>query len=311
MSIEKECALAYPVARVLVLVVLVFLAIPAAGSMTVATEPSLEYVGPAAHTISEALQARERSMSLLHATKEGPSDIVFFYGAAHAQGLNGAFFRTDIYLNSAGLPSDSGRIYFTLYVLPGGTEGNQLVGGEEWTIPPGGFGIIEDVVGRARLSGAATVVLLIDHTKSTAPSRVRYISGWGRTYTAGSNGGEYSTTLPVTAGWLISSTSWVAVTGVQQNLDRRTNVSVFNHSTVTTVTPNVYVFGADGQHLGTFPIRVPPLTSVQVSLSNYSIPAPGGSLRIAMSSGQATAFAVTVDNATNDGDAKLLSWREY
>ena len=195
----------YQVARSLALSALL-LALPVAASMEVATS-ALEYVGRADRTVSEALQERERSISALHATKEGPSDILFFYGAAHAQGLHGAFFKSDIYLNAAGLPSDSGKIYFTLYVLPGGTTANQLVGGDEWTVPPGGYGIFEDVVGRYSLSGAATVIIMINHTKSTAPSRVRYISGWGRTYTAGSSGGEYSTTLPVTAGWLISSTS--------------------------------------------------------------------------------------------------------
>lgn len=298
--------------RLLCSFTLLLLVTPFSLSASVSVEaPGLEYVGPAHQNISEALRARERSVAALHFTKEGPSDVLFFYGAAHARGLNGAFFKTDLYLNAAGLSSDSGKVYFTVYVLPGGTQGNQLVGGDDWTVAPGGFGILEDIVGRAGIDGAATVVLMIDHEKSTAPSRVRYISGWGRTYTANPGGGEFATTLPVTAGWLISPSSWVAVTGIQQNIDRRTNVSVFNHSTTTTITPKVYVFGSDGQNIGTFSMTVPPLTSAQVSLADYFIPAPGGLLRIAMTTGNATAFAVTVDNTTNDGEARLLSYREY
>ncbi|MEO6324644.1 MAG: hypothetical protein ABIQ65_08460 [Thermoanaerobaculia bacterium] len=229
-------------------------------------------------------------------------------GAANAAGQFGAYFRTDIHLGDSGHSSDTGRIYFNVFVLPA-NQSNGSVSGDLYSLPAYGFATFTDVVGRKSISGAATVVIAVDHGRSTAPAAAQFLSVWGKTYTAGPNGGEFTTTLPVTYGYLISSASHVDAIGVVQNSRKRTNVSVFNHMTAQTIFPVVTVFDQTGRYLGNFTLTVPPLSTVQTGIGQFVVDEPGGIIAVSLTSGKATAFAVTVDNLTNDGDLLLGSYR--
>lgn len=268
---------------------------------------ALTSLGPSDRTAGDVFRENERRHPL-NVNMEGPSEFVILPGAANAAGQFGAYFRTDLFITATGANRD-GETLFTLFVLPAGTNGNQNVRGEDFRIPVGGFGIIKDVVGRAGVSGGATIVLSVDHGRSSAASSDQYLSAWAKTYTASPSGGEYSTTLPSLGGYNLTASSFVAVAGVQQNGAKRTNVSTFNHSASTTLTVQLVVFSSTGQNLGSKNVTVAPLTNIQVSLSEFSIADPGGVLRAILVSGTgASVFAVTVDNATNDGDLKLLTY---
>lgn len=267
----------------------------------------LTSLGPSQRTAGDVFREVERRHAL-NVNQEGPSDFIVLPGGANVAGQFGAYFRTDLFITATGA-NRSGDTLFTLFVLPAGTSGNQNVTGEDFRIPVGGFGIIKDVVGRARVTGGATILLSVDHGRSTAGSNDQYLSAWGKTYTASPSGGEYSTTLPVLGGYNLSSSSFVATAGIQQNGARRTNVNTFNFSASTTLVVRLVVFSPTGQNLGSKDVSVPPLTSVQVGLSEFSIADPGGVLRAVLLGGTGGAvFAVTVDNSTNDGDLKLLSY---
>lgn len=270
----------------------------------------LEYVGPSERTVGEALTAMT-TRTPLNINKEGPSDMVFIYGGANAAGLYGAFYQTDIGIISPGLGSnETGLVYFTLYVLPANANGNPSLQGHDYTMPAGAFGIFKNVVGNAGVSGAATIMLAVNHTKSTISSGYQYVAAWGRTYTTAPTGGQFSTTLPVTCGWVLTTSNFVVATGIQQDSSRRTNVSAFNHDTAGPITLRYYIFDSNGANIGTQDVTIPPLSSVQISLSAFYIGDPGGTIRAVATStyGDSTIYAVTVDNMTNDGDVRLLTY---
>jgi hypothetical protein len=282
--------------------------------MSPAQADRLEYVGPSEQVAGEALAARQETRTPLNMNKEGPSDMVFIYGGASAAGLYGAFYRTDIGITAPGLASnESGLVHFTIYVLPANASGNASLTGHDWTIPAGGFGIMKDVVGNAGVSGAATIVLVVNHSTSTVSSSYQCLSAWGRTYTTSPTGGQFSTTLPVTDGWLLDTSNFVVATGIQQDASRRTNVSAFNHRTADTITLRYYIFDSNGANIGTQDVTIAPLSSVQISLTAFSIGDPGGTIRANATStyGNSTVYAVTVDNMTSDGDVRLLTWDFY
>jgi len=227
------------------------------------------------------------------------------FGAANAAGQFGAYYRTDLFYSGSGV--GNGQIVFDMWVLPANQD-NTNTQGRRYSVADNAFGIFRDVVGTFGFSGAATVMVSIDRTATTAIGAYSRLSWWGRTYTSSPSGGVYSTTLPVTTGWLISPTTYTDAPGAVQSADKRTNVNAFNHSG-STITCRVDVYGQTSA-LGTFYLTIPPYSSIQRGLSDFSIPEPGGEVVFSLSSGYATAFAVTVDNATNDGDARLASYRE-
>ena len=293
----------------------VFLASIAAGLILLGTPrlfaAGLTYVGPSEQTVAESL-SKHSARSALNINMEGPSQVVYILGGASASGLYGAFYRTDVGITAPGV-SESGLVHFTLYVLPANTEGNGALYGHSYTLPPGGFGILKDVVGNAGVSGAATIVLIVNTSTSTASSAYQYLSAWGRTYTAAPTGGQFSTTLAVTSGYTLTTADFVVATGIQQDSSRRTNVSAFNHGTTSDVTLRYFIFDATGANIGSQDVTIPPMSSVQIALSAFSVGDPGGTMRagIVSSTGTATVYAVTVDNATNDGDVRLLTYSFY
>lgn len=290
-----------------------------AASALASTDPigGMRELGPTAETFREAMTAHERSTRHgLNILREGPSDVMVIHGAANAAGQFGAYYRTDLYLMSAGTASSgTGVTVFRLFVLPEGGTNNPAITGTRYEIAAGGRGIVEDVVGKAGVFGAATLIVLVDQAQSTVSQRLRAISAWGRTYTAG-GGGDYATTLPVIAGWNLnqSSQNFVCTTGIQQNSRRRTNVSFFNHSLNGPATVRVVVFDQNGSLLGEDTVTIPAAAALQFSLSRYTIVEPGGSMRALLTSGSAagvSGFAVVVNNATNDGEARLLTYNEF
>jgi hypothetical protein len=168
---------------------------------------------------------------------------------------------------------------------------------------------MKDVVGNAGVYGAATIVIATVPSQTSAIGAHALLSVWGRTYTAAPGGGTYSTTTPVIAGYLITSTSTAEVNGVVSMTGKRANVSVFNHS-YQTASYRVDVWNQNGTYLGNFSLSIPPLSSVQRALDDFPIGEPGGDVVFSTTNGAGGAFAVVVDNVTNDGDAKLASYRE-
>lgn len=242
----------------------------------------------------------------LNVLQEGAASIVFVYGAANANGRFGAYYRTD--LDIAGSGVGNGSIAFDLYVLPANTDNTSSVG-RRYSIRDNAFITIKDVVGNAGVLGGATIVLASVPSQTTAIGAHSLLSVWGTTYTAAPTGGNYLTALPVTAGYLISPTSSTQVSGVVSTGGKRTNINVFNHS-YQTATYRVDVSNEEGTYLGDLTVTTPPLSSVQRALDAFSIGEPGGNIVFSTVDGAGSAFAVVVDNATNDGDAKLASYRE-
>jgi hypothetical protein len=276
------------------------------------TEPTL--VGPSPLTAGELIAslsvvdgpAAVPRLKPLHAVSEGPSDVTWVYGGANAAGQLQSYFRTDIYYSGSG--QGYGNITFDLWVLPAGQD-NRAAVGRRYTISDNSYGVFQDVVGSFGAVGAATVLVAVDAEHTNAIGAFAQLSIWGRTFTAGAAGGAYSTTLPAGTGWLISADTYTVAPGVVQSAEKRSNINIFNHSNAN-ITCRVDIYSQD-QNLGPLYIDVPPLSSTQRGLGAFSIPEPGGDVFFSLTSGFATAFVVTVDNTTNDGDLKLASYREY
>lgn len=253
-------------------------------------------------TLAETLD-KGRTLSPLTVSSDTSWSENWILGAASAAGQFGAYFRTDLFV-MAPCAGASGEIVFDLFSLPNGesTSGSQR--GKSYSIPPGGFGIIPDVVSLFGQYGGATLLLKVSSSRSTATTSCRELSSWGRTYTLAPGGGEYSTGLLSTfPSVTISSSRYGAITGVQQNADRRTNVIVMTPYS-STGTVRLHIFDHTGSFLGQKDVVVYGYSATQVSLSEFTILPPGGSVRavaVSPSYFNFQAQAVTVDNRTNDG----------
>ncbi len=197
--------------------------------------------------------------------------------------------------------------FFDLWVLPANQDNSQL-NGQRYSIPDNVFTSFRDIVGSAGVTGAATILIHVDESASTAIGDFSLLSAWGRTYTAGATGGSYSTTLPATTGWLISDSTYTDTPGVVVSTSKRSNVGCYNHDSAPT-TCIVTVYGTDGTNLGEVSLPLLPYSSAQQSLTGYNIPEPGGDVLFTVTSGYATGYAVVNDNVTNDADLFLGSWR--
>ncbi len=226
-------------------------------------------------------------------------------GAAHAPGRYGSYYRTDLYV-MAPCAGASGNVVFQIWSLPNGATNNASQMSRVYTIPAGGFGIIPDVVGQFGQTGGSTLDLEVVSSASTVTSSCRELSSWAKTSTLAENGGEYSTGLLSTFGNTICSSRYGAITGVEQNDTKRTNVILMTPYSSTGVA-RLYVFDERGQFAGQKDVTISPYSATQVSLTEFAIAAPGGSLRVAVSPLSPTSYfyfeaaAVTVDNRTNDG----------
>jgi hypothetical protein len=238
-------------------------------------------------------------------------------GAAHAPGKYGSYFQTDLQI-MAPCAGSSGDIVFDLWSLPNNTSANGSQVSRVYTIPAGGFGIIQDVVGVFGQTGGSTLYLQVDSARSTASSSCRELSSWAYTYTRAENGGNYSTGLLSTFGNTIyssSTTFYGAITGIEQNDLKRTNVIIFTPYSSTGIV-RLYVFDETGKSIGTKDVTVYGYSATQVSLNEFTIASPGGSLRMKGSPSSPTsiyfeAAAVTVDNLTNDGFFRHVSIHSF
>lgn len=254
-------------------------------------------------TLADALQDRASSAKppLTYPTDTSWSKN-WIMGGAHAPGRFGSFFRTDLFI-MAPCAGASGVTAFELFSLPNGVSGNASQRSRIYTIPAGGFGILPDVVDLFGQTGGSTLYLLVNSSQSTVTTSCRELASWGRTYTQSSTGGEYSTGLLSTFPSItVLSGSYAALTGVQQNSQRRTNVLVSSpYSSGGTV--RLFVFDENGNPIGQKDVTVYPYGTTQVALDEFTILPPGGSIRALglTSSLYWQAQAVTVDNQTNDG----------
>lgn len=259
----------------------------------------VSFLGPAP-AMAEAAPADPDSRHALTFGLDSSWSQNWILGAAHAAGRFGSFYRTNLYV-MAPCAGTSGEVVFGVYSLPNGTaNGSQT--GLLYRVPAGGFGIIPDVVNEFGQTGGATLYLKVDSSRSTVTTSCRELSSWAQTYTTAENGGEYSTGLVSTFGNTISSSNYGAITGVEQNDRKRTNVIVFNPYSGTGVV-RLFVFDEKGVPLGQKDVTVYAYSATQVSLDGFRIGSPGGSIRAAAVTSYFyfEAAAVTVDNLSNDG----------
>ncbi len=253
-------------------------------------------------SLSETLHEESRMSPLTVSTDTAWSEN-WIMGAANAAGAFGAYFRTDVFV-MAPCAGASGVVAFDVFSLPNGDSENGKQRARSYSIPLGGFGIFQDIVATFGQNGGSTILLKVDSARSTATTSCRKLSSWGRTYTKAPGGGEYSTGLLSTFPSItISPSSYGAITGVQQNSERRTNVIVMSpYSSSGTV--RLYVFDHNGAFAGQKDVVVYGYSATQVSLGDFAILSPGGTIR-AVSAGSGSFYfqvqAVTVDNKTNDG----------
>lgn len=259
-------------------------------------------------TLAEA-RTEDANLGALTVGIDGTWSETWIAGGANAGGSFGAYFMTDVFV-SAPCAGATGEIIFDIFSLPNSDGQNGTQKAKSYSLRPGGFGIFKDVVGMFGQRGGATIAIKVSATRSTTIASCRELAAWGRTYTAAPGGGEYSTGLvPTFTTVSVSSSRYAQVSGVQQNTGKRTNVIVMTPYS-STGTVYLYIYDHTGAALGTKTVTVYGYSATQVSLSEFNIPAPGGVVRAVAPSGSSfrfQAYAVTVDNNTNDGFLNMFA----
>ena len=280
----------------------------AATAMAAEAPPGVTFLGNSDGVLSDyfRLSGPAARREPLHVVTEGPSTWIYVFGASNGPGRLGSFFRTDLVLEGSG--TGDGSITFDIFVLPADAD-NSFAVGKRYSMSDDHWSYFPDIVGSSGLTGAATILVHVVPDSSSAVGDHSLLSAWGRTWTISPTGGSYSITIPGTSGPTVSPDGFASVPGAVNDNYKRTNAGCFNHASAAAVC-TVTVTNKDFSTAGTFDLNVPPFSSVQRSLTGFTLSAPGGAVAFSTPSGSLTGYIVVNDNVTNDGDFYLASHRD-
>jgi hypothetical protein len=220
----------------------------------------------------------------------------------HADGANGARFRTDLFLSSV----DESPNRTELVAWPWETAaGRQTL---ELTLQPGEHLVLEDVLFSA--FGLTGVARLQVGALSATGSGVRVTS---RTYTVQPDGSTYGMQLPpLDATQTAGAGEALEILGPTGGANTRTNLSLVelgssnpgDPSFGPPVTAQIEILDENGTRLDVFEVKVPQTGGLQINdlfrKRGLGAGPRAALLRISPAGGLLCAYATTVDNATND-----------
>lgn len=219
---------------------------------------------------------------------------------AHVDGVNGAAWRSDLYLFN---PTDETRSVFLAarpWVSPHTSKSVSLV------LLPRESRVIRDVL--AALFGLTGVAQLSFQTDSS-PGTAEGIRATSRTYTTAPSGGSYGHPVPplnsfqsVTGGEALEILGPVATAEFRTNLAL---VDLLAPGTLTTpLSIRVEVLDSAGRTADRFTTPLPPGGGIQLNdlFRARGLPENLGPvlIRVSPSGGMVAAYATTIDNGTND-----------
>jgi len=184
-------------------------------------------------------------------------DVSFIPAAALAEGLEGAFFQTDVDLNNVG----STDITYRLAWLPRGADNSVAVQSELFSLAPGVgvryadvlgevFGLEPDQVGALAVEASETELLAMSRTYNLRSAKV-----------AGTFGQE----LPgIPADQMIASGVTKRIIFMNENDDVRANVGCVNGVGIE-VAVQIELYDSDGVKLETRYMMLPPYSNRQIN----------------------------------------------
>jgi len=229
----------------------------------------------------------------LTTTGLSPSASVFVLGTANNPGLFDSYFTTDVFLVN---PNGDGKVAVVVQAIStvGAVDGQFTV-----ELPPGGFEVVKNVLGRMGVRGAHVLAIFVDAAASTADTPS--FNAWGYTSTPSKCGpGDYGVTVPVVTLTSLDAETDGACVGAEISTGKRTNVGVVNNSAAPLSVTVRAVDPAKGA-VGELPFDVPPWGFTQISLSNFvSGTLENGALLFRNGTGRYVGYMVVNDNLSND-----------
>jgi hypothetical protein len=250
----------------------------------------------------------------LNLTGNGCTGSFVILSSANSAGLNGAFYKTELAIQTQWL---SASIKVNIFAIPNNTNPlatPSAVAGGTFTLK--GFTVYtwDNILDSLGLNGAGYIIAGVD---SSTYNRSAYaMSAWANTYTAAPAGGSFRTPVPVfTDGSLFGSDSY-RHPNVTQNASNRNNIVVYNVDTTRNLTVDVRFHPYTSSTWTTYTVTLAPGETRQYSFAAI-FPGISGQGEMAMnyqSGGSWLGYVVRTDNGTNDGlleipyKFNLLAW---
>ena len=222
--------------------------------------------------------------------------------AAHAGGIAGAFFTTDVAISNVGNNLAQSSLKFLGNNRDGRTGaeiGFQLAGGKAVT----DYDVLSSVFGLQSTTDFGAILL---ESSSSALSIVT------QTSTPAAGGGTFGLSVPaISASQLIGSGITRSIPGIREDANFRTNLVLCNGTEIP-IDVDVAIVSDSGTQLarGSFSLYPLGMTQTRVVLDlglNGNLPHARLELSTLTPGGAFTAFATVIDNVTND-PRTLLPW---
>jgi hypothetical protein len=227
------------------------------------------------------------------------SQLVDWYiipAAAHTEGAQGTFWRTDV---SIANPYSWRNILVLMKYLPADQDNTDAVL-EDFTLAAGAELLLEDVVSTVFETTGVGALLVYSEGNAVFTVSARTYTGSDATYGQTENGQGAPQTGPGTA----------FVTGIIENDRYRSNIGAANASDVA-LAIRARVYGATGTQCGNENLTIPPWSQTQISVASICDGVESGYVRWDAASSAPNlrwvAYASVVDNAS--GDAVFLEER--
>ncbi len=242
-------------------------------------------------TVYNECQASDVKEVAFTVTEEIPSSLLFVSGAAHAPGLEGTLWRTDVNLFN---PSPTEALQVELQLLPFGADNSDPQYTKPYLVSPLRTKSIQDVVktlwpGVDQLSASVGVNL--------SGSSVPVVTA--RTYNL-TDQGTYGSFIPMFSQPVVAGDAPV-LGGLRADGDFRTNVLVTNLTGEPIGDVVIQIYDASGVLKGTTGARLlPPYSTVQFVKVGNGLNLPLFSIRVTAPASQVTVSASVVENLTGD-----------
>jgi len=239
------------------------------------------------HNECQSSDVREKSFTV---TEEAPSSLMFVSGAAHAPGLEGTLWRTDVNLFNP----TSEPLQVELQLLPYGQDNSDPQYTASYFISPHKTRRVEDVVkalwGDVSKLGASVGIKPVASTSPSVAARTYNETPYG---TYGSFIPMFS--RPVTAGVA------PVLGGLRADSAYRTNVFVTNHTDEAIGDVAIEIYNTSGSLVGTTDARLlPPYSTVQFVKVGDGLGLELFSIRVTAPADRVSVSASVVENVSGD-----------